>query len=334
MTSLAPGKIILSGEHAVVYGQAALATSVNNFVKAHIEKNNGNNIRLIFPHFNIDETYSHIKLLSLKEKIRSAYQKFKRFEVTITEVLEKPIDICLFALMICLEKIGCKPEHGFTLTLETELPIGCGMGASAAFINAITQETCHYFNTQLSDEDFLSLALEAENCQHGNSSGIDIYTSYYGGCLLYQSGNFKQLDLTLPKFSLVNTGTPSCSTGECVATVKNKFGDTTSWEKFGKTTQALIKAINSQQYEIIKEAIRQNNQLLIKLGVVPWKIQQCIQEIEQDGGAAKICGAGAISGDHAGIILCYEGEHLQAICDKYQFELLKFSGGNLGAHTV
>ncbi len=72
------------------------------------------------------------------------------------------------------------------------------------------------------------------------------------------------------------------------------------------------------------------------IGVVPAAIQQFIADIECAGGAAKICGAGAIRGDAAGIVLIATDDidSLQPIFKKYQFSSEPIIPQRKGAHLV
>jgi mevalonate kinase len=107
---------------------------------------------------------------------------------------------------------------------------------------------------------------------------------------------------TLP-FQTFNSGKPQSTTGECVAFVKQQNFSKTLWKEFENTTLAFITALQDKDNAQLITIIQKNHRLLCEIGVVPQPIQAMIAEIERKGGAAKICGAGSVQGNHAGMIL-------------------------------
>ena len=82
--------------------------------------------------------------------------------------------------------------------------------------------------------------------------------------------------------------------------------------------------------------IQANHRLLVAIGVVPLKIERFISTIEESGGAAKICGAGAVSGNHAGVVLVVmeDVSRLKEICAAFRFDILPVSIETRGVHVV
>ncbi len=73
-----------------------------------------------------------------------------------------------------------------------------------------------------------------------------------------------------------------------------------------------------------------------ELGVVPEKVQRFIAEVERSGGAAKICGAGSVAGDQAGVILAVaeEASILTEICARYRYSLIPAMAEPRGVHVI
>ena len=124
------------------------------------------------------------------------------------------------------------------------------------------------------------------------------------------------------------------TTGECVVDVKTKFERDLIWNDFEAVTLALEKAVRANKLEDVQQAIRENHKLLTRIGVVPAKVQQFIGEIEAQGGAAKICGAGSVLGDAAGMVLVLAEKAPADLCQRYGFELSTVRGDPLGARIV
>ncbi len=69
--------------------------------------------------------------------------------------------------------------------MQSDLPIGCGMGSSAATILSVIYAIATHLHLPISQEKLFQLALEAENMQHGRSSGLDLKIVYAGRMSLY-----------------------------------------------------------------------------------------------------------------------------------------------------
>jgi len=333
----APGKLILSGEHAVVYGHPALAMAINRYAvaTASLEKT---------PHVSFDlsdlssqeHKLSLFALEQLKNRIKRKYQRFIKGDFKIRDVLQKPVELAQFAFSLFVETLNIKLTHGVKIHVQSDIPMGCGMGSSAATILSIVHAIAHYLRIELPPEIFFRLGLEAENVQHGFSSGLDLRVSLHGGCMYIKDGEIYSRSVpTLPMY-MINTGTPESSTGECVTAVAHHFKEKQIGKHFSAVTDAMDLALQSDNLSAVLQAIAENHHLLSTIGVVPEKVQHFIREIEQANGAAKICGAGAISGDKAGIVLAVTEDQaaLEEICSRYHYSILPITGEARGVHVV
>jgi mevalonate kinase len=115
MKVLAPGKLILSGEHAVVYGKPALAIAVNRYACARIFPYDFPNISLNFADLSFDNSITFDDLDKLKQVIREKYLRFKAGMFNIREVLQKPFELAQFALGLCLEMLQIKLSQGLKI---------------------------------------------------------------------------------------------------------------------------------------------------------------------------------------------------------------------------
>lgn len=316
----APGKLILSGEHAVVYGNPALVMAVNRYVTTDVVSDISSAISLIFPELNTEQSVTIPTLMQLQKRVRHQYQLFQNSHGTIRDVLQQPIELVQFAISLLLEATNLSSIPGIKIKMKTDLAIGCGMGSSAAVVISVLTAVAHHLQLDISPQLFFKLAHEAETMQHGKSSGLDLQSSLQGGCLFFQNGQVTpRLPFTL-SFYMINTGQPQTTTGECVKAVANHFKNSSLSKDFSDITQALDQALQANHKQNVMTAIRENHKLLNTIGVVPQKIQSLIQEIEKAGGAAKISGAGAVAGDHAGVLLMMleDEAELKNIAMRYQ----------------
>ncbi len=137
------GKLILCGEHAVVYGHPALAVAVNQ----------GATVRL-----RAVEGPTHVVSPSIDDP----------------RLLEAVISI-----------VG---ESGWAVTIESDLPIGKGMGSSAAIAVALVRAFAHSQGQSISLDDVYAKAYAAEAAFHGTPSGLDHAVASRGGMLWFERG--------------------------------------------------------------------------------------------------------------------------------------------------
>lgn len=336
MKVYAPGKLILSGEHAVVHGQPALAMAVNRYAVASVGRG-------LFPKVSLDLAdiahSSHLTLQdlhSIKERVKRKYQKFVRGEYHIRDVLRKPFELVQAALGIMAGEHNITLPDGMKIHVASDIPIGSGMGSSAASILCVMKAASLHLNVPISTDILYQMALEAENLQHGNSSGLDLRVSLHGGCVYVKGLQIAPREVPTFPFYLVNTGAPTSTTGECVNAVAHHFQSPLLNEQFASVTDSMDAGLQAQSWQVMHDAVRENHRLLNAIGVVPARVNQFIDAAEASGAAAKICGAGAVTGDHAGIVMVMtkDVEQLTSLCKQYHYEMFSVSGESRGVHVV
>lgn len=316
-----PAKLILTGEHAVVHGKSALAIAVNRYVTGNYVMAEKPIFQLNSHKLGVQTQISWQELEALEKKLTHKYHYFLNDDISIDSIIKQPVEICWYAIARCLQHAEFKGNKGMTVDLDANIPIGCGMGSSAAIVINLIYGLNQLFNLGFDNDKIFQIALEAENLQHGNSSGLDLTMSLHGGCRIAVNKKFTQTKLSYLPFQLVNTGQPDCSTGECVTWVTKNFPNNHSiWQEFDVTINALLKGLNDENFDACKSAIKNNHKLLDNIGVVPEKINRFIEEIEKLGGSAKVCGAGAISGSDAGMVLVSNDVDIRALCYRYDFQ--------------
>lgn len=316
MTSArAPGKLILSGEHAVAYGQPALAFAVDRYLTTTVSSQSPPEV--MFDLVNLPHKGSRT-LSALRRIANRAQQSFSRFqagEAGIREVIRKPFELMEYTASKLIDRFNQSLEHGVKIRTESTIPTGSGMGSSAASIVSATRALSAYFNRELTEQERHSFHLETENLQHGRSSGIDLYLSYHGGMYYFTCNTQQPRPIWDTPLWVIDSGAPVCTTGECTTHVRQVFDKHPGLIKqFAKVTEQIDRAWQQQDLEALKQGVYANHQLLCQIGVVPESVQQLIDTLWQQGLAAKVCGAGAICGDKAGVALVIGGrpDHRQA----------------------
>ena len=321
-----PAKLILSGEHSVLYQCPALSMAIDlpTFCECEYTPNTVFSITIELVNFQQKHCFPYSLWQKMCIEMECRYLLFQQKSGAIQSVLTKPVDLILNTLFhfeeLCPLKLG-----DWQFKIHSDAFIGRGLGSSAAVILSLLTSLMKHHDFKLSDDALLALSLLIESRQHGKSSGIDPATLIYGGLLQYQSNlPIQRVDPQKLNAWLIDTGKPLSTTGQCVQQVKQEWADNKScWKAFKKVTQKLVEAWVEEDSRTFKKEIRKNQQLLFKLGVVPAKVQNFIDRLEsQYDAAAKICGAGSISGDNAGVVLCISEKPPYALCEIYDYECL------------
>ena len=138
----APGKIILFGEHAVVYGKPAIAIPESG-LRASAWSETGENGRTI-------------NALDIGEKFNLKSEN-NQFSVLAQSVLVRTN----------------QNEPNLTINLSSKLPQGSGMGSSAATSTAVCRALSGHLGVNLAENEISELVFDAEKVVHGTPSGID-----------------------------------------------------------------------------------------------------------------------------------------------------------------
>lgn len=334
MKAVAPGKLILSGEHAVVYGKPAIAMAIDRSAVLELSPRSDDRIAFDLPGCSDGESFTLAALRDLKRRVENKYRQFLDGEIGIGYVLTAPADLFRFAFINTLDGLHRKLDSGMVLKLRSSIPVGCGMGSSAATVLSEIRALGHYLRVDFKPDWSYEFSLEAEKMQHGRPSGVDSYISLHGGCASFCQGSARSIALPRTKMYLVETGIPGSTTGECVMEVERRFRDSAIWSEFEAVTNAFESALKANDTQKIRWLVRENNRLLTAIGVVPQRVQSFIAAVEAWGGSAKICGAGSVNGDNAGVVLVFSDTPPTDLCRQYGYPLSPVRGDPLGTRMV
>lgn len=270
-TASAPGKVILFGEHAVVYGRPALAAPVFSVqATAHVEEAPSGSGLLI-----------HAANLDLNLSLADA-------------AAQGPA----LAAQLVLEHLGV-PEPDVQITIRSTIPIAGGLGSGATVSAALIRALCAHLGRSVDDGTLSDLVYEVEKFYHGMPSGIDNTVICYGRPVYYIKGHKPQFMPVKRPFDLLigDTGiaTPTRIT---VGAVRE------AWQRAPQTYEALFDAIGAVvekaraaiergEVALLGPLMNDNHALLRKLGVSSPELERLVQAAQAAGAlGAKLSGGG------------------------------------------
>lgn len=265
---VARGKIILMGEHAVVYGAPAIAmpfTAAKTHVRisAHPEQHM------------LDCALYQGPLASAPTQLRTL-QEVVRMVTTLVK----------------------QPQAFVTIRIASTIPTERGMGSSAAVAVALVRALFHYFGIQPHDEQVLSLARVAETISHGQSSGLDATVITYQQSLYYQKGCADvPITVAMDAYLVVADSGQVGQTKQAVQRVAERRAAqpriTEALETLGNLTVVAADAIKNNQPALLGECFTHAHQLLRYIGVSTVKLDQLVQVAINNGAlGAKLTGGG------------------------------------------
>ena len=205
-SSSAPGKIILFGEHAVVYGRPALAVPVTQVqATATVSENSRGGVWIEAPNINLSSAISQL-------------------------APEHPLVAVINSVFTTL---GIARTPACTVYLQSTIPVASGLGSGAAVSVAILRALSAYLGRPLTDAQVNGLAFQAEKLYHGTPSGIDNTVVTYARPVYFVKGQPIKTFRVGASFTLVigDTGI-SAPTKESVGALRSlREADPTRWEK-------------------------------------------------------------------------------------------------------
>jgi mevalonate kinase len=268
----APGKIILFGEHFVVYGVKAILCAINKRITVTAEKTSENKIL-------IESSVGN--LVSVPNR-------------PINEI-DFPLRPFYYLADMMIQKYNEK--SGIKITIDSNIPLGVGLGSSSACCVAGASAISGIF-TKNSKEEILQMAIEAEKTIFPNTSGADCTVCTYGGLIQYDKQNGHSKIDSEPNFHLVIANSKiEHSTKEVVSNVKqfkekneDKFSSICN-EEVNLIDDVLICLRNNDLKGIGRDMIKNQN-YLETIGVSNEKLRNMIELATKFSYGAKLTGAG------------------------------------------
>lgn len=271
----APGKIILFGEHAVVYGQPAIAVPVDivraRAVISAAPAAPAGQVRLIAPDIRLD---------ALLEDLPA----------------DHPLAL---AILLTANHLGVQRLPALQVHLSSTIPLAAGFGSSAATAIAIIRAVSAFLGHVLSDEAVSGLAYQVEQRQHGNPSGIDNTVVAFEQPIYFVRGQpFEPLKPAKPFTLVIGDSGVQSSTAAAVADVRRLHqadpqATGQAFAAIGEISHQARAFIRAGQIEYLGELMNRNQSLLKELTVSSPELDALVEAALASGAqGAKLSGGG------------------------------------------
>lgn len=268
----APGKIILFGEHAVVYGQPAIAVPVTQVsAKAILTPNPNNGIHIQAPEISLNRPLN-----------------------------ELPLDDALAtAVRLTFMELGVHNPPGFILRISSTIPLAAGLGSGAAVSVAIIRGISTFLGHPLPDASVNSLAFEVEKIHHGTPSGIDnTVVTYERPVFFIKDQTIETFDVKTPFTIVIGDSGVGSPTSKAVSIVRQAWLDEPgTYERLfaacGDIARQARQLIETGDIQQLGALMDNNHTLLVKMGVSSVELEHLIKVARQNGAlGAKLSGGG------------------------------------------
>lgn len=270
-TATAPGKIILFGEHAVVYGRPALAVPLHDVcAKATVsEKMPGSGLIIDAPDIGV----------------RLSAETAPTHPLAVTARL-------------VLEHNSCQPPDAL-IRIESTIPIAAGLGSGAAVTAAVAGALSKYLGNALDSATLSDIVFEVEKLHHGTPSGIDNTVICFARPVYFVKSMPPETFKAAMPFHLIvgDTGVAS-PTKLAVASVREGWErDRLTYERLfsaiGEIAASARQAITSGDIDRLGEMMTANQALLRQLDVSSPELERLIEAARTAGAVgAKLSGGG------------------------------------------
>ncbi len=271
-TASAPGKVILFGEHAVVYGRPALAVPVTQ-VHTQVEVTDSlrAGIRVEAPDVSL---HAELRTLALTHPLRS-----------VVENLFQSLSISALPYL--------------NIRITSTIPVASGLGSGAAVSVAMIRALSAHYGHTLNNEQVNALAYEIEKLHHGTPSGIDNTVITYTRPVYFVRGQLLETFQPGAPFTIViaDTGVPA-PTKESVGDVRKLWeADKKRWEKIftkvEKITRQATQAIETGKTGNLGALMDENHALLQGMTVSSPELDRLVLMARAAGAeGAKLSGGG------------------------------------------
>jgi len=277
----APGKMILFGEHSVVYGQPAIVLAIDRRARVQADKRSDEKIYIDADDLGFSGYFENDVYYAVRGK------SWRGRNLAALNITTKKT----------MEYLGVK--SGVNLKVRSMIPIAVGLGSSAAICVATTAAVSTLFEADLSNDQISKLSFEGEKIIHGTPSGVDNNVSTFGGVMRYaKDAGFERFNLERGMHFIIGNTRNKRSTRmmvEKVAQLKERNSSLMDniLSNMGNIAQTGLEALMARDLVTLGDLMNLNHGLLSGIGVSTLKLESLIHTARKNGAlGAKLTGAG------------------------------------------
>jgi len=265
----APAKIILFGEHFVVHGTPAILAAIDKRVTVTTTFTENKTIKI-----NSELGTIEVPISSSHEEVKN---EFRPFVYLANKIINSE-----------------QNASGLEITIDSDIPIGVGLGSSSACCVAATASISELFN-ELSSEEILKMSIEAEKTIFPDTSGADCAVCTYGGMIEHPS--IEKIDNTFDLNLLIANSMIPHNTKNSVEKV-NKFKENDE-ERFSqlcdletKLIDEVVTAMKNNDGTTLGLKMTENQKYLEEIQISNDTLRDMISSLKEISLGTKITGAG------------------------------------------
>ena len=281
------GKIILAGEHAVVYGYPAIALTIPRSVTVDAWESKT-------PGFNSPLPLGEAQVEGILRRLKGM--------------------------------LGPRVAR-LQFSVKSEVPGGCGLGSSAALSVGLIRAILEHFGETRSAPEVADMALQLEKIFHGNPSGVDHTVIAKEGMIWFQKCVAERIVCPVKLSIVVAVSRPHGGTLQAVEAVRKRYDAETGsvsriFDAIGTLTHEMRSAIECGDLSLTGRLMNRNHELLCDLGVSTPELNH-LCELSNSNGAfgTKLTGAG---GGGCIVALCPRIDELIGIFNNDGYEAFGF----------
>ncbi|MBI2613720.1 MAG: mevalonate kinase [Candidatus Levybacteria bacterium] len=291
ITVSAPGKLLLLGEHAVVYNHPCLVTAVDQRMRATVELINEPFFELQAPDVQIADYKKPMSEVGKGDIPKGA----KFVEVAVANLLGRSRN----KSKIPRGAFGMTGKKGIKVTTKSEFSSQFGFGSSSASTVCTVKAVSELLDLNLSQKEIFDLAYKTVLDIQGKGSGFDVAAGIFGGTLYFVTGGKVIQSLNIKSLSLVvGYSGIKADTVTLINKVKESFANRQN--RLSEIYNGIEILVNEAKGALLKkdwkkfgEIMNKNQEYLKELGVSIGKLDLMIKGALNVGAyGAKLTGAG------------------------------------------
>ncbi|AEF95760.1 mevalonate kinase [Methanotorris igneus] len=276
-----PAKVILFGEHAVVYGYRAISMAIDLKTTCTVEESDTTII-------NLKDLKKSLKI-PIEEILNLNVNEYGDFRYVLCAIKNTIL------YLLSHKNLDLKDLKPFKLTITSQIPISCGLGSSASTTISTIKGISAFYERPLDDNEIATIGYHVEKEVQGKASVTDTATITYKGLLEIENNTIRRIEGGLKdfikscKFLICYCEERKKKTAELVNEVANHKNRDDIFKLIEKVVDTSKTTFDK---EIFGELMYINHNLLKRLGVSTPKLDEVVEIGKTYGYGAKLTGAG------------------------------------------